>query len=275
MLQPRPWCSCSSVRQLDRSHAALVDAAGGRGRVVFVGGEAGIGKTASSSTSAAVSTQACSLVFGRCDALGTPRASDPSSTRAVARRRTGRRPDALLGDLVAGIRSNGPVLLVVEDAHWADDATIDLIAMLGRRAVDLPLLFVVTYREDEVGAGHPLRQALGNLATTSGATGSGSSRCRSTPFASSPNRGASADDVYALTGGNPFFVTEASPHRRVVVDERAAGGARQGVATVEPGAEVLDAVAIVPGRAEGWLLDGLCERHRWTSTSASLQACCS
>ena len=56
-------------------------------------------------------------------------------------------------------------MIVVEDAHWADDATIELLAMLGRRAGELPLLLVVTYRDDEVAADHPLRLVLGDLVT--------------------------------------------------------------------------------------------------------------
>ena len=169
------------------------------------------------------------------------------------------------------------MLLVVEDAHWADDATIDLIAMLGRRAVDLPLLFVVTYREDEVGAGHPLRQALGNLATTSGAAWIGlqplsidAVRQLAEPL------GASADEVYALTGGNPFYVTEAlaAPPGSLSTSVRLAVLARASRLSA-PAREVLDAVAIVPGRAEAWLLDGLVQPASRTSTNALRQACSS
>ena len=150
---------------------------------------------------------------------------------------------------------------MVEDAHWADVATIDLIAMLGRRAVDLPLLLVVTYREDEVGAGHPLRQALGNLATTSGATWIGLEPLSIDAVRQlAEPRGASADDVYALTGGNPFFVTEAlaAPPGSLSTSVRLAVLAR--ASRLSPSArQVLDAAAVVPGRIEGWLLEGLCE----------------
>ena len=153
----------------------------------------------------------------------------------------------------------GPVVLVVEDAHWADDATIDLVAMLGRRAVDLPLLFVVTYREDEVGVGHPLRQALGNLATTSGAAWIGLEPLSIHAVRQlAEHLGASADEVYALTGGNPFYVTEAlaAPPGSLSTSVRLAVLARASRLSA-PARDVLDAVAIIPGRAEAWLLDGL------------------
>jgi DNA-binding CsgD family transcriptional regulator/tetratricopeptide (TPR) repeat protein len=246
--------------QLGRLDAALVSAAAGRGRVVFIGGEAGIGKTALVEYFADRIDAGVRVAFGRCDALGTPRALGPfvDAAQALDMAPAADR-DALLGDLVAGIRSNGPVVLVVEDAHWADDATIDIIAMLGRRAIDLPLVFVVTYREDEVGGGHPLRQALGNLATTSSAAWIGlpplsidAVRQLAKPL------GASAEDVYALTGGNPFYVTEAlaAPPGSLSTSVRLAVLARASRLS-SPARDVLDAVAIVPGRAEAWLLDGL------------------
>jgi DNA-binding CsgD family transcriptional regulator/tetratricopeptide (TPR) repeat protein len=246
--------------ELERLEAALVSATCGRGRVVFVGGEAGIGKTALVEHFADRIDSETRVAFGRCDALGTPRALGPFVDAAHAldvAPATDR--DKLLGDLVGAIRANGPVLLVVEDAHWADDATVDIIAMLGRRVVDLPLLLVVTYREDEVGAGHPLRQALGNLATTSGAAWIGLE-----PLSVAAVRqladplGASADEVYALTGGNPFYVTEAlaAPPGSLSTSVRLAVLARASRLSA-PAREVLDAVAIVPGRTETWLLDGL------------------
>jgi DNA-binding CsgD family transcriptional regulator/tetratricopeptide (TPR) repeat protein len=247
--------------QLERLDAALDSAKCGHGRVVFVGGEAGIGKTALVEHFADRIDAGVRVAFGRCDALGTPRALGPfvDAAQALDVAPAAADRDTLLGDLVAGIRSNGPVLLVVEDAHWADDATIDLVAMLGRRSVDLPLAFVVTYREDEVGAAHPLRQALGNLATTSGAAWIGLQ-----PLSIDAVRqlaephGASADEVYALTGGNPFYVTEAlaAPPGSLSTSVRLAVLARASRLSASA-RDVLDAVAIVPGRAETWLLDGL------------------
>ena len=47
-----------------------------------------------------------------------------------------------------------PVVAVVEDAHWADEATLDLLVFVGRRVAATPAMVVVTYRDDEVGPGH-------------------------------------------------------------------------------------------------------------------------
>ncbi|MBA3317862.1 MAG: AAA family ATPase [Gemmatimonadales bacterium] len=66
----------------------------------------------------------------------------------------------LLDDLGPGRR---PTILVLEDVHWADEATLDLLKFLGRRAHRLRLLVIVTVRDDEIGPAHPLRSVLGDL----------------------------------------------------------------------------------------------------------------
>jgi predicted ATPase len=125
----------------------LLDAArDSRGRIAFVGGEAGIGKTTLVRVFADGLTGETRVAFGRCDALLTPRALGPlldiatSLGVAVVNDR-----DTLLSNLVADVRQHGATVLVIEDVHWADDASIDLLVMLGRRVVDLPLLLIVTY----------------------------------------------------------------------------------------------------------------------------------
>ena len=58
-----------------------------------------------------------------------------------------------------------PTLLVVEDIHWADDATLDFLRYLGRRVETTTAVVVATYRDDELGARPDLRRLLGDLAT--------------------------------------------------------------------------------------------------------------
>jgi DNA-binding CsgD family transcriptional regulator/tetratricopeptide (TPR) repeat protein len=247
--------------ELGRLEALLADAGGGHGRVVFVGGEAGIGKTALVATFA---QSACGgrVAVGRCDALATPRALGPFLDAAgVLGLDAPLDRDGLLGCLVGDLRRcTQSTVLVVEDAHWADDATIELVAMLGRRAVDLPLLLVITYREDEVTTEHPLRRVIGDLVTASATVWLGLrplslEAVRALAEAS----GADADLLYERSGGNPFYVTEAlaAPTEVVPTTVRLAVLAR--VARLGPASRaVLDAVAVVPGRAESWLVDGLC-----------------
>ena len=55
-------------------------------------------------------------------------------------------------------------VLVLEDVHWGDQATLDVLRLLGRRISQVPALVLATYRDDEVDRRHPLRTVLGELA---------------------------------------------------------------------------------------------------------------
>ena len=101
------------------------------------------------------------------------------------------------------------MVLVVEDVQWADEATLDLLRFLGRRVRDLPVLLVVTFRDDAMAPTDPLRMALGELA------GQRYTRRIDLPplTAAAVRRLAegtaySASELYELTGGNPFFLVE-------------------------------------------------------------------
>ena len=100
-------------------------------------------------------------------------------------------------------------VLVFEDMHWADDATLDLLRYLGRRLEATRTLLVATYRDDEVGPQHPLRVALGDLATSDTAR-----RLKLESLTPDGVRtlaagsGLDPKELHRRTGGNPFFVTE-------------------------------------------------------------------
>ena len=247
--------------ELGRLGALLADACRGHGRVVFIGGEAGIGKTALIG-GFAESASGGRVAVGRCDALATPRALGPLLDAAgVLGLDVPADRDGLLGCLLDDLRRcPQSTLLVVEDAHWADHATIELLAMLGRRAVDLPLLLVVTYRDDEVTTEHPLRRVIGDLVTASATVWLGlrplsleAVRALAKPL------GADADELYERSGGNPFYVTEALADPTEVVPTTVRLAVLAWVVRLGPAARaVVDAVAVVPGRAESWLVDGLC-----------------
>jgi predicted ATPase len=112
---------------------------------------------------------------------------------------------AALDDLQRG---RPPALLVIEDAHWADEATLDFLRFIGRRIVRLPALLVITFRDDETGPTHPLRRVTGEL--PSGVT----RRVRLRPLSPvavktlAREAGRAESELHAITGGNPFFVTE-------------------------------------------------------------------
>ncbi len=150
--------------------AALDRVEAGSGRMALVAGEVGIGKTTLIEHFTAAHRGRARVLWGACDALFTPRPLGPLRDIAA------QADDALLGDLdqrdrhelfsmlLRGLRERErPTIVVIEDVHWADEATLDLVKFLGRRMARVRALAIVTYRDDEVGASHPLRSVLGDL----------------------------------------------------------------------------------------------------------------
>jgi predicted ATPase len=124
---------------LELSHL-LHEAAGGRGRTVFVGGEAGIGKTALVRRFARMAEGSARTLWGACDPLSTPRPLGPllDMHGSLARRYSelvtrGADKDTLFRGFLAELSATQPSLVIFEDVHWADDGTLDLLRFLGRR----------------------------------------------------------------------------------------------------------------------------------------------
>ena len=122
------------------------------------------------------------VLSGACDALHTPRPLGPLLDIAeevggelAAAVREGVSPGVLVSALVHELRGGPPVVVVLEDVHWADEATLDVVRLLERRIETLPALLLATYRDDELE--DPLRIVLGEL-TAARRTGSGSRRSR-------------------------------------------------------------------------------------------------
>jgi DNA-binding CsgD family transcriptional regulator/tetratricopeptide (TPR) repeat protein len=189
-------------------------AAGGAGNTVLLAGEAGIGKT-SLLRALAEQFDAVRLWWGACDALQTPHPLAPlydiarsADVRFGARLHAECSRTALFESVIAELQEGRrPTLLVVEDAHWADEATLDLLKFLGRRIDRAPCLLVISYRDDEVTAAHPLRRVIGELG--SGVTGIELERLSAEAVARLAQRALqSPQGIYEATGGNPFLVTE-------------------------------------------------------------------
>src|SRR5690349_2202666 len=193
----------------------LNQAASGHGRLVLVGGEAGVGKTALVDLFA--SGAGPSVLRMSCDALSTPAPLGPVRDLApLLGLAIDERPldsdgrERLFRDVLAAFAARPqPTVVVGEDAHWADGATLELLRFLGRRIGDLCTLLVVTYRDDEIGIDHPLRLVLGDLATASTVH-----RITLPPLTAdavgrvAAGVGGDAAALHRLTGGNPFFLTE-------------------------------------------------------------------
>jgi DNA-binding CsgD family transcriptional regulator len=185
----------------------------GSGRLVLIAGEAGVGKSAL--VEEAQARIAGRWAWGMCDPLSTPRPLGPLRDLApaldadVARlcRGSASREQLFQATLDALAAPGEVPIMVIEDVHWADDATLDLLRLLGRRIRDLNALLIVTHRDDETNA--RLMDALGQLA------GSRATRRIDLPRLSRSavatlvrEAGIDPDDLYRATAGNPFFVTE-------------------------------------------------------------------
>jgi DNA-binding CsgD family transcriptional regulator len=230
----------------------------GRGRLVFVSGEAGVGKT-SLVRELQAQQRTTSVLEGACEPLFTPRPLGPLIDIAAALggwpaevALAGPAPADLLAALGAAL--SRVHLIVVEDLHWADEATLDALRMLGRRVRAFKALVVGTYRDDELERDHPLRIVLGELPRVD--------RIRLEPLSAAAVAelaGAPADDLYALTGGNPFYVTEllaAGAGGETPTTVRDAVLAR--AARLDPQARrLLEATAVARPRAELWLLEAI------------------
>jgi hypothetical protein len=75
----------------------------------------------------------------------------------------GKKPYDLATGLLRALRSAKPTVVVLEDMHWADEATLDVLRLLSRRLEQAAVLLVVSYRDDQLGRSHPLRIVLGDL----------------------------------------------------------------------------------------------------------------
>ena len=242
------------------------------GHVVFVAGEAGVGKT---SVLRAFGATHANVWWGACDALQTPHPLAPLLDMArdadvhFAARLAGPRSalfEAVLDDLRQPLT---PVLMVIEDAHWADDATLDLIKFLGRRIERTRALLVVSFRDDEVPAGHPLRRVIGELPRTA-LTRIQLPRLSAAGVETLARRALrSPAGLFEATQGNPFFVTELLRHGLQEVPRTVQDLVQARFARLDKSAQaIVRLVSIVPGRLERWLLEALL-----APTLPALEAC--
>ncbi|MET7453096.1 AAA family ATPase [Streptomyces sp. NPDC005574] len=256
--------------ELVRLAAAAQEAAEGAGSVALVFGEAGIGKSSLVKAMPERLPGQARMLVGECDDLATRRPLGPfrdlvgsvgtELARAVTEGGDRNRVYAALHEELA--RTPHPAVLVVEDAHWADEASLDALRFLVRRIERLPALLVLTYRDDEVSSGHPLRHLLGQVSRAQRVH-----RLPLAPLSLDAVRTLSAAgrldldpaEVHQVTSGNPFFVAEvlAAGGTGVVpptvVDAVLARLRGLDSATVA----ALEQLAVVPSAVERPLIDAL------------------
>ena len=223
----------------------LASAVAGHGRLVLVGGEAGVGKTSLVRAFANEHAGEARVVWSACDGLFTPEPLAPLDELADQLGepflRTGPRRETFAAALEAlGARAT---VAVVEDIHWADEATLDFLRYLGRRLDSTTTLVVATYRDDEIGPQHPLRVVLGDVDTAR--------RIALAPLTEdgvrSLAKGSEVDtaELYRQTGGNPFFVTEVLAAGTAGVPSSVRDAVLARAARLDPSARsVLDGAAV-------------------------------
>ncbi|HEY1391270.1 MAG TPA: AAA family ATPase [Ktedonobacterales bacterium] len=255
-------------RELTALDTLLGETAAGQGRIALVTGEAGIGKTALVEHFLAQAREQrrppSRVLWAACEALFTPRPlgplydiaqQTPTPLRALLEGDANRSTlfTAVLDELV-----QAPTILVVEDIHWADEATLDLLKYLARRIHRTAALLILTYRDDEVSRDHPLRLVLGDLPTRD------VTRLRLLPLSEAAvtilarQAGRPTGQLFDVTGGNPFFLTEVlasdAPGTPTSVSEAVLGRIARHTPTAQ---RLMDLVAVVPNQIEQWVISAV------------------
>ena len=236
------------------------------GRLVLVSGEAGVGKTALLRCFCDALGPRTRVLWGNCDPLFTPRPLGP--LLAVAEDAGGELaelvsgvvlPHELVAALVRDLRAQIPTVLVLEDVHCADEASLDVLKLLARRVETVPALIVASCRDEDLDRRHPLRIMLGELATNRALARIKLAALSAEAVASlAKPQGVDAGELYRKTGGNPFFVVEAlAAHDEELPDTVRDVVFSRAARLSDAARQVLDAVAIAPPHAELWLLEAL------------------
>ena len=186
------------------------------GHCILVSGEAGIGKTSLVKTFCKKVEKECKIYQGTCDALFTPRPLGPLFDIILQMHGLGWENTVSISDRSAFFsrfhyeveNREETTIIIIEDIHWADEATLDFIKFFARRITRLHCFFILTYRDNEVHSRHPLRTVLGQLPPDT------FTRLQLTPLSRKAvekmagEKGYSGEDVFSISGGNPFYVNE-------------------------------------------------------------------
>ena len=255
--------------QLEQLRTLLAKAGGGRGHLVALLGEAGVGKTALVETFAETVAEEARILRGACEDLSIPDVLAP--LHDLAREAGWDLPQALSRGRwrlplfsealrVFGLQERS-TLLVIEDLHWADEATLDFVRFLGRRIRNTRILLLVTARSDQsVGQAH-VRHVLAEVPPDNVARIEVPLLSDAAVAELAREQGEDAAALYGLTAGNAFFVTEllrAGSLGNTPASLRDAVMARAGQLSPEA-RDLLDVVSVFPRRVEAAVLEQLCD----------------
>ncbi len=206
--------------ELGELTARADQARAGSGGMVIVCGESGAGKTTFVETFVFSRPANERILWAGCDPLVTPRPLGPihdladhfvQATQKLLR--DSDRPYDIFSAVFEEV-SKQPSVLVIEDLHWADQATVDLLRFMIRRVDRTHSVVIGTVRDDEIPAAHPIRSLLGDIARSASATS-----LTLSPLSLDAIKDLVGDRpvdpvwLHHITGGNAFFVTAMLDHR--------------------------------------------------------------
>ncbi|OSQ52413.1 ATP-binding protein [Marivita geojedonensis] len=246
-------------KELEALLRSLAPATSGEGRVTLVSGEAGVGKTSLLRVFTSQVSPNIRILRGACEDLRVAEPLGPWRDLLVDvdlhladRLADSERTFSVFSHVLSALADHpGGTLVVLEDLHWADDATIDLVRFIARRIVDHPICLVVSSRAERVEERRMIRRAFVDLPTnimnrvelSRLSEAAVSELCRES--LKDPSK------VFAASGGNAFYVSEllSNAGKKIPLSIRDAVLAR---IDQLPGdaKSIIQAASIMPRRAE-------------------------
>jgi len=244
---------------LDQLSQLVTDVSAGEGKTVLLSGEAGIGKTSLIKYFTNDLNSETEILWSGCDALFTPRPLGPlydiayqiKSNLIKMLENEEKRVSIFSEFLNYLVKTSNLKVIVIEDIHWADEATLDLVKFLSRRINRTKSILILSYRDEEIDQDHPLHSILGDLPNSE------TTRIRLYPLSETAvdtlmkNAGIINNNLYERTGGNPFYITEVLANK---IDElpssiKEAVIARTSKLSTET-KELLEIISVIPSKVE-------------------------
>ena len=245
--------------ELEKSFYNLSD---GGGSIVLISGEAGIGKTTLVETFLEKIKNKANILWGACDALFTPRPLGPlydistQMKNGLFRLLDNRSPrEIIFAKFLEELQNSKlPNVVIIEDAHWADESTLDLIKFFGRRVGRICSLFIITFRNDEINPNHPLRLVMGDIPSKNLVRIKLPHLTKETVDHLADSNG--VKNLYEITGGNPFLIYELLTNKDESIPSTIKDSILARISRLSDKARNLVAlVSIIPTRAEKWLIN--------------------
>jgi DNA-binding CsgD family transcriptional regulator/tetratricopeptide (TPR) repeat protein len=248
---------------LDELRELASDVSAGSGRTVLVSGEAGVGKTSLIKWFTGSLDPGCEILWGGCDDLFTPRPLGPVydiacqiNSDLMKKLENEDNRAAIFTTFLNYLRSGSNLKIVVfEDIHWADEATLDIIKFLVRRISLTKAILVLSYRDEEIAGDNRLRAVFGDMPQSE------IKRIRLYPLSENAvaslmkKAGIQNVNLYERTGGNPFYVTELLAHRNDDLPLSIKDAVTARILNLDKDTkDLLEIISVIPTKAEIGLL---------------------